>query len=46
MDYDESVGTEAQLFDDSVTSTTVDEAETIEVGGVKWHYNPRRGAPV
>ena len=46
MEYDESVGTEAQLFDDSVTSTTVDEAETIEVGGVKWHYNPRRGAPV
>ena len=46
MEYGESAGTEAQLFDDSVTSTTVDEAETIEVGGVKWHYTPRRGAPV
>ena len=40
MDHAGSAGTEAQLFGDSVTSTTVDEAETVEVGGVKWHCTP------
>ena len=40
VDYDDSLGTESQLFDDSVTSMAVDEAETVEVGGVKWHYTP------
>jgi hypothetical protein len=40
VDYDDSLGTESQLFDDSVTSVTADEAETVEVGGVVWHYTP------
>ena len=40
VDYDDSLGTESPLFDDSVTSMTVDEAETVEVGGVKCHYTP------